>query len=120
MSPSPRCWEARMSQALAQMRQRALHWQEEPKLTVPKVLRGTQLSLRGLFLLVSLAAFCCLLATLFSVLGSALLFVTVIALRTAVVDFTWRGDVATVLVMLCGASSTLLFIAMATQNGWGL
>jgi hypothetical protein len=102
-----------MSEALTQMRRRALHWQDERTLAVPKVLRGTQLSLRGLFLLVALAAVCCLLATLFSVLGSALLFVTAVALRTAVVDFTWRGDLATVLVMICGASSTLLFIAMA-------
>lgn len=108
-----------MSEALSQMRQRALHWQDEPKLAVPKVLRGTQLSLRGLFLLVSLAAICCLFATLWSVPGSVLLFITVIALRTAVVDFTWRGDLATVLVMLCGATSTLLFIAMATRKDWG-
>lgn len=108
-----------MSQALTEMRQRALHWEDEPKLALPKVLRGTQWSLRGLFLLVGLAAICCVLATAFSMLGSVLIFVTALALRTAVVDFTWRGDVATVLVMLCGATSTLLFIAMATQKGYG-
>jgi hypothetical protein len=104
-----------MSEALTQMRQRALHWQDQPKFAVPKVLRGTQLSLRGLFLLVSFSGICCALATL-SVLGAALLFLTAIALRTAVVDFTWRGDLATVLVMLCGASGTLLFIGMTVAH----
>lgn len=79
-------------------------------LVPPVVMKETQFTLLGLFALVSLAAVCCAIAAAGAPVLGMLLFLTALSLRMAVFDFSWRGDLATVLVHLFGWLALILFM----------
>lgn len=72
--------------------------------------RPTQFHLWELFALVLVAAIACVLVTTIGTPMGGLFFLNVLALRTAVTDFSWRGETAMVVAMVSGVLCVLLIV----------